>query len=296
MTYGYTNRQDCNDFGFGQLPAAQGGTNLYATEHILEVQLVPIFFDEIFSTISCPNPTPGPDFGTPADLCQCMNPLWYELPGNAQPTVNTNGQQISMDPIDFVGSVFPGSDNPWRDEFVLLESDVNSAKEKMWGRTVMRDEANFRVYIQSDPDTAIKNLKDVMSALRYHADPTISNRLVTQKNRIGDMLNRMDTQVVPGIQRFDANNQQFGQWQPKGLQQRWNTWIRGRADLARTRAFAHIEKYLGELVSGWTSDLQRQDALNKANQGDQLPLRRINKIDMLRNEWNTNRPVWNNPF
>jgi len=50
--------------------------------------------------------------------------FWSQLTQDQQPTVNG----VTMNPIDLVGSVFPGSDNQWRIEFILLEAGVNLAK------------------------------------------------------------------------------------------------------------------------------------------------------------------------
>jgi len=114
-------------------PAGEGGTNLYATEHILEFQLVGIFFDEIKNQVQCTNPTPGANFGRAVNLCGCMKPLWYQLNAATQPTMNVNGQQMSMDL--WIGSaVFsPAATTNGRNEFVLLENDINGAKQGMWG-------------------------------------------------------------------------------------------------------------------------------------------------------------------
>lgn len=298
FTYGYTNRQNCNDFGFGPLqPAGQGGTNRYATEHILEFQLVGIFFDEIKNQVQCPDPTPGAALGRIVNLCGCMKPLWYQLNAATRPTMNVNGQQVSMDPVDWVGSVFPGSDNQWANEFVLLENDVNGAKQGMWGTGAIRNAETMRQYLLQDPNTAIKNLKDTITAIRYHSDPTISARLVLQKDRVGAMLQQMDTQVVPGIVKTDRSGTRFGPWQPQGLQQRWNAWMRGRATYALNKAVVHVDTWLPQLEQAYATPALNDVANRGGNDPEAVTARaRILRITTLRNQWTNNRPVWNNPF
>ena len=297
MTFGYTNRANCNDFGFGRLqPAGQGGTNLYATEHILEVQLIAIFFDSIKNQVQCTDPTPGRTLGRAVNLCGCMKPLWYQLNAATRPSMIVNGQPMSMDPSDWVGSVFPGSDNQWRNEFVLLESDVNGVKQGMWGPNAITNDATMRDYLQKTPNTAIKNLKDTITAIRYHNDMDVSTRLVLQKNRVGDMLLKMDTQVVPNSVRTKVNGDRYGTWQPQNLKQLWDTWIRGRADYALAKAVAHIEKWLPELEESYATPALRDVANRGSGEEAQEARTRIEKIDKLRDEWTNRRPVWNNPF
>ena len=211
--------------------------------------------------------------------------------------MNVNGQQMSMDPINWVGSVFPGSDNQWRDEFVLLENDVNGAKQGMWGKNPIRNENTMRDYLERSPNTAIKNIKDTITVIRYHNDPDVSARLVRQKNRVGDMLNTMNTQVVPKIMKTMRNGDRFGTWQPQNLQQQWNTWIRGRADYALKKAITHIEKWLQELEDSYATPELRNIASRGGNDAEAQAARtRIEKIDKLRDEWTNRRPIWNNPF
>ena len=203
-----------------------------------------------------------------------------------------------MDPVDWVGSVFPGSDNQWKNEFVLLENDINGAKQDMWGTGAIRNDDTMRQYLLQNPNTAIKNLKDTITAIRYHTDPTISARLVLQKDRVGNMLNQMDTQVVPGIVRTGRAGTQFGQWQPQDLQQEWNRWIRGRAAEALVKAIGHVDKWLPQLEQAYATPVQRDNADRGGDSREAVNARiRIGKIDTLRNQWTgNNRPIWPNPF
>ena len=124
LTYGYTNRQQCTNFGFGQLPVADGGTNLYNTEHVLEFQLLAILFDDTNQRLGSRFPDPTPGATSTTDLCHYMKPYWSLLSQAQRPEIGG----ITMDPLDWVGSVFPGSGNQWASEFILLEAGINTAK------------------------------------------------------------------------------------------------------------------------------------------------------------------------
>lgn len=131
-------------------------------------------------------------------------------------------------------------------------------------------------YEQQNPDKAIKNLKDVLSALKYHQIPAVNTIIVAQANRVGNMFQIMETEL--------AKRQGY---QALGLQAAWNTWIRGRTDLARTKAETYLTDYLRKLKDGYASDYQRQ-----TQYADTVLL---GKIDALAAAI-TGRTAWANPF
>lgn len=122
----------CTDFGFGRVARPQNVLQYrkYATEHIFEFQLIPIFFDYLKDAgFQCPDPKPGPNQGRPTDICKCMKPLWFDLTGNQWPTVN--GEKLR--PMDLIAAELPGSDNSYSGELVLLDWQINAAKEGVSG-------------------------------------------------------------------------------------------------------------------------------------------------------------------
>lgn len=131
-------------------------------------------------------------------------------------------------------------------------------------------------YEQQTPDKAIKNLKDVLSALRYHQIPAVSTILVTQATRVGNMFQTMETELA---KRPD--------YQHAGLQAAWNVWIKGRADRARTRAETYLTDNIQKLNKGYGSAYQRQPQF-----ADTVLL---GKIDALAAAI-AGRTAWANPF
>jgi chitinase len=167
----------------------------------------------------------------------------------------------------------------------------------MWGRNAINNDFTMQDYLGAQPDRAFKNIKDVITILRYHMDATVTQRLVDQKNRVGNMMNRLETVPISQVQ-VSEKGRNLGWWQPVGLQNRWNTWIRGRANKARVKAETYIETYLERLKDGYASEVQRQVARD-VDPSDPLIIAArtlIAKIDALDNEWQTNRSRWQNPF
>jgi len=125
-SYGYTNPTVCNDFGFqqlGQTPDLTNPLNKFATEHILEFQLVSIFLEEFSAQQGQRYPDPAGSNNN-VDLCHYLQPYWYTLPVASYITING----VQAKPIQFVASAFPGTNNH-ENEFVLLDAGVNTAKE-----------------------------------------------------------------------------------------------------------------------------------------------------------------------
>lgn len=125
-TYGYSDPSNCDDYGFGLITTPVAGqTSKFATEHILEFQLVKIFIDAQSSSLGARFPNPFPGGVGKVSLCTYMQPYWYNLPPQLGSLLN--GKRRS--PIQMIAYQFPGSDSDYNDEFVLLAAGVNAAKE-----------------------------------------------------------------------------------------------------------------------------------------------------------------------
>lgn len=129
-TYGPMNPDDCNDFEFGKVNTPQGAaTAKFATEHILEYQLYTIFLDAMkdkFGQNYRKNPLKT---GTNSvDMCKYMKPYWQ--PGGRLWFILDGGTE-RKNPLNWVGSVFPGKNNAYESEFVLLPQDINGPKARV---------------------------------------------------------------------------------------------------------------------------------------------------------------------
>ena len=119
-TYGYKNPDDCDDYDFG-LVGIPTDTSKYATEHILEFQLLKIFLE-------AQNEKDGLKWkdaeGDSVDLCDYMKEYWAG-------DISLKVEGVEGTPIELLPKVFPGKDNIFASEFVLLEKYVNGMKERV---------------------------------------------------------------------------------------------------------------------------------------------------------------------
>ncbi|CAG8971988.1 hypothetical protein HYALB_00003326 [Hymenoscyphus albidus] len=284
ITYGYTKVDECNDFGFGVITTpATTDRSRYRTEHVLEAQLLGIFFDDIVSpgskeVFDCNDPTPDAKAPPGKKLCYCMQPLWYQLPSALYPSVNIGGNVFQGRPIDIVGQAWPGKGNDWKSEFVLLDEGVNGVKERMWGDGEIRNDRGMSSNLdgttdKSNPERLIKAVKDAITAFKYHSDAEINRILVVQVDRVGTWLNTMDSVT----------------WKSQDLQGRWKKWMKGRYAKAMTKAEDFIPAAITKLETKFASVDQKKDAVGDAKT-------RIDKIVALKKEWTDNKATWTNPF
>lgn len=277
--------------GFGQIatPTA-GNTGRFATEHILEFQMVKNFFEKYakptkssaLTKVNCYNPQASTNF------CKCVQSFWYDIRVSERITING----VTKSAIDWVGAVFPSHTNQWSNELVLLDGEVNNLKEGLWGVSDARNSDTLDTYT-GDGTKLFKYVKDTIAAIRYHIDPFISQTLVAQKDRVGQMFNDLETIYLPQITKT-INGRQVT-WRSLDLQTKWNTYMRTQNAAAITNSFRLVDLYLDKLVDGYTSVAQREAA--ERGTPDALILKGlIEKIDALQADWTNNRPVWTNPM
>lgn len=138
----------------------------------------------------------------------------------------------------------------------------------MWGNTAINIDDVMVGYIQQDPDKAIKNIKDVLMAYKYHQQPTIATYWQNQKNRVGNMLDRMD-QLIPSKQ-----DPSYDTYVSMNLESEWNTWINGRVIFARQKAVQYMQYYITKLKDGYLES-------DRSKITDSDVLKRIEKIEKL---------------
>ena len=118
--YGYKNPSQCDDYDFGIIPKPPT-TNKYATEHILEFQLIKIFI-EAFNGKSKTYKVPGEK--EEKNFCAYMKHYWA-----GKITLDVEGDKGT--PLELLPKVYPGNANNWADEWVVLDTYVNGMKERV---------------------------------------------------------------------------------------------------------------------------------------------------------------------
>ncbi|KAI1180783.1 carbohydrate-binding module family 18 [Nemania sp. FL0916] len=293
--YGYTNPNDCNDFGFdGARPYPT--TNLdsdWATEHILELQLVGQFIDKMNSDLGMNLPNYNPNGGPKQTFCQALKTLWVGASESSRFALDG----VKRDPVNHVLAVLPGNDNNYLNEFVLLDSNVNTAKERMFSDSPTIQNDDTMTKYEGEGNRAVKNLKDVMTAMKYLQDTTVAQRLKAQKERIAARFKELDTVQLPNWNRKNSRGQAYGQWQPLGLEGKWNTFMRDKGATARSKAVTHIDTYLPMLKDAYVTDFKKGEADKQAQAGDDGLKNLIEKIEKIDAEWARYKPnAWTNPF
>ena len=242
-TYGYRNPTRCDDYGFGVITTPSAAdTPSFATEHILEFQLIKIFFTQMDEDDGNIYNDPGEDETGKVRLCDVLTRYW----ANAKIKFRSDAA-IDMIPINIVGQAFPGHEgthNPYEGEFVLLDGEVNKAKEGMWGESLINRDDTIMGYIHQEPLKAVKRLKDVLTAYRYHQDATISDNLKKQSQRVSEALDKMDRIELP---KLNYKGQKVKPYKTLGFKKRWDEWIKSRAERANKRTMMYLDQYIEQM-------------------------------------------------
>lgn len=161
--------------------------------------------------------------------------------------------------------------------------------------TIQTDDTMLKY--EGEGNRAVKNLKDVMTAMKYLQDGTVAQRLTQQKDRIAARFRELDVNQLPNWTRLDSKGKAYGRWQSLGLEGRWNTFIRDKCATARTKAVTHIDDHLPKLREAYISDFKRGEADKQAATGDTGLKDLIEKIEKIEAEWTRYKPIsWTNPF
>ncbi|GKT48622.1 chitotriosidase-1 [Colletotrichum spaethianum] len=268
--------------------------DIYATEHILELQMVAIFLDKMndeFGPRGFPSFRPGADPNTKQSFCQAINQLWRTVPQASRFAMDG----VTRDPIDHIMPVYSSNDNTHVGEFVLLEKGVNTAKEGMWGRSAINADATMNSYMQSEPARAVKNLKDVMTALKYMQDTTINSRLKAEKERVAARLKELDEDKMPNWDR-QQSGRAWGRWEKKDLEGKWNKFMKQQAETAKDKAVKYMDDNLKNLEDAYVTTYNEEQADRPGEENAALKTL-LEKIKKVREEWTRYKPnSWENPF
>jgi len=276
-TYGYGQPQTCNDYTFGVIPTPSN-TRVYATEHILEYQLLQHFLNDMESTIGQFNDPAGG--GGKVDFCDYIRPYWYEN----QITVNGKTDKATQ----ILAYAYPGK-TQYTDEWVMLDAQVNKAKEGMWGTHEVNADTTMEEYELTAPEREVKNLKDVLTAYKYHTDSNIASILKKQRDRVATTLTAIENALAG--KSVKIGNTQYGAYNSIGLAAKWNTWSSDRLKLAKSKADTHLSTYFPQLKEGYATQGLRTAAQKAASAGDNGPQELIGKIDALEAALNQ-KPTW----
>ncbi|ORY68195.1 glycosyl hydrolases family 18-domain-containing protein [Pseudomassariella vexata] len=281
-TYGFRTT-DCDDYEFGAPLDADTANSKYEAEHVLEFQLTKQFFDDLDLNLDT-FPHPDPSKTTRVGFCQLVTLLWNIQPV-AIPNLDTaSGNGAALTPYNHIASQFPTK--TWKqDEYVRLDTTINSPPKasawaglsttykqiqivdfKKWiggdpndpNSPVNQDDPNYSGYITDigGAEKIMKSMRAIVGSRLYHNDALVMSILRDQKGRVGEVLRRLDTEILP------ANPKQAGwtAWVPLGLKERWDEFMKGKMALAVTKSNKVLNDILPRMQAQWADQAAREAA------------------------------------
>ncbi|KAG9952210.1 glycoside hydrolase family 18 protein, partial [Aureobasidium melanogenum] len=300
VTYGPPT-DGCDDYDMEQVTTpAKGSSSGYATEHILEAQLLGLFLSETGATWPradyFPNPvgktmTPGLDWwkDTTYNMCQYF---WFWWNGKM---ITING--VKQEPVQFVASVYPGKDNSWAKEFMLLSKEANNMKERMWGGGQIRDPKKMSnavegiVVAKRDLNWAINNCKSTIQAIKYQQDQTVADIMVKQATRIGQAFDEIENLIPQKLADGSYNRLPYSSMDLGDL---WRAWIYGRYNTAIVKAREFLDMWVDEIVKQHGPEDEDGDTnmSDGESDGNSDVVKRVLKLKAAY----AALPQWNNPL
>jgi chitinase len=165
----------------------------------------------------------------------------------------------------------------------------------MWGRHDINQDATMTSYIQAEPDRAVKNMKDVMTAMKYLQDSTINTRLKAEKERVAARLKELDETKMPSWVRKTGNND-WAKWTSKGLEGKWNSFMKKQATKAKDKAVKYMDDNIKLMKAAYVTEFNK-DLAERPGAENEVLKKLIEKIEKLETEWIRYKPnSWGNPF
>ncbi|KAK3347619.1 glycosyl hydrolases family 18-domain-containing protein [Neurospora tetraspora] len=288
---------DCKDYAFDLLTADVAGVS-YDAEHVLEAQLISQFFDTLKNLGPFPHPDPTKAAtGTTLKFCPLVKLLW-----NAQvviPNLETaQGTGVPLTAFKNVASQFP-TDNWKKEEYVRLEKPINAPpKGNAWAGFSSKGKniqiVDLEKWLGTDPNAnsnspsgrnppkypskskianidgaeeIMKSMRAILGSRLYHNTPAIQTILKNQKERVGEVLRRLDTEVLPNTPK----NPGWTPWASQDLKGKWDTFMSGKMALAASKSNMVTTDILPRMQVQWASQAHR-DATKPDKDDDQATI------------------------
>ncbi|KFY45856.1 hypothetical protein V494_00722 [Pseudogymnoascus sp. VKM F-4513 (FW-928)] len=288
--YGFTTT-DCTDYTFEALDDDVAGVT-YESEHVLEAQLIKQFFDEVDMSVgSFPHPNPEKPKET-LPFCGLVRQLWnveVEIPG----LDSAYGIGAVLTPYYHIVGQFPTK--TWKSkEYVRLEKNINSPpKANAWagytksGKSGKSDKqtqiVSLKSWLGTDPgnnpqspsnqnppkypssskisniegaEQIMKSMRAILGSRLYHNTPAVTTILKAQKERVGEVLRQLDTEVLPKNPR----KQGWTPWAPLGLKEKWDAFMTAKMALVVSKSNMITSDVLPRMQALWADQAAREAA------------------------------------
>ncbi|KAK7732719.1 hypothetical protein SLS63_004974 [Diaporthe eres] len=319
--YGFRQPDVCENLDFGTpLPGRVITTppTQYDSEHVLEVQLLKQFFSDLDKSLK-KVPHPDPSNTNMLSFCELVMEQW-NIPGVVIKNLeNGKGKDNALTPADHVAQQYPTTKFN-KHEFIVLEHEINTpTKNNAWGGK--NKDGTQKLIINTGKWLELLNtadgVKSILRSLRlligsrmYQNDAHIRDTMNRQKNRVGKVLNILDTDTVPkNPRRTTAGYRawtplaQRPEWNPQlSLQDRWDRFVSTQFVEMQSKTMGVLNEWLPRVQKEWADDFTRKLAnqddadLSDQDKAERATLQEIiDIIDATTDVFNL-LPPWLSPF
>ncbi|KAJ3960206.1 hypothetical protein N0V92_003183 [Colletotrichum tropicale] len=297
--WGWEDPADCGNFNFGDPLTACAANVQYHTEHVLEAQMIDQFFlwlDKKKSNL--PDPTPGAAKGSTVSFCQYVNELW-DVPAFAWPNEPTTGGVGKLwTPIQHIAAQFPTRTFK-SDDFVALESAINTpSKTSAWRANNPWKTTSWTKKIEkyADAKKIFSRLRSTMGSRLYHDHSTIRKTMKEQTDRIGKILDALDSTLLQANQRTG-----YLKWSKQDLKSEGETYMKGQYTTMVSKTEGLVNDFLPKMKKLWASQAEKDKwkddpkdtaAVTTTKKEHQNFIKAIEDFDT---KWNA-LPKWRNPL
>ncbi|CAI0650579.1 unnamed protein product [Colletotrichum noveboracense] len=297
--WGWEDPADCGNFNFGDPLTARAANVQYHTEHVLEAQMIDQFFQWLDKKKSnLPDPTPGAAQGSTVSFCQYVNELW-DVPAFAwgnEPT--TGGPGKPWTPIQHIAAQFPTRTFK-SDDFVALESAINTpSKTSAWRANNPWKTTSWTKKIEkyAEAKKIFSRLRSTMGSRLYQDHSTIRTTMKEQTDRIGKILDALDSTLLQANQRTG-----YLKWSKQNLKSEWETYMKGQYTTMISKTEGLVNDFLPMMKNLWASQAEKDKwkddpkdtaAVTATKKERQNFIKAIEDFDK---KWNA-LPKWTNPL
>ncbi|EUC34079.1 glycoside hydrolase family 18 protein [Bipolaris zeicola 26-R-13] len=297
--WGWVDPEDCGNFNFGSPLQARAANVQYHTEHILEAQMIDLFFQHLDKRKSkLPDPKPGAANGATVSFCDYVNELW-DVPPFVWPNEDTTGGVgKAWNPIMHIAAQYPTRTYK-KDEFIALESAINTpSKTSAWAGGNPWNFASWTNDIAkyAEARVILQKMRSTMGSRIYQSHSTIQTTMKTQTDRIGKILDALDTTLLPANQRAG-----YAKWSKQNLKSEWLSYMKGQYTRMQSKTEGLVNNFLPKMKAAWVTQAEKakwQDGPN-TSPAQQIVSKEhrdfIKSIEDFETKWN-GLPQWNNPL
>ncbi|KAH7160985.1 hypothetical protein EDB81DRAFT_924239, partial [Dactylonectria macrodidyma] len=297
--WGWVNPKDCGNFDFGSPLTARAANVQYHTEHVLEAQMIDLFFQHLYKRKSkLPDPKPNAAQGATVSFCDYVDELWDVPPFVWPGQDTTGGVGKAWNPIMHIAAQYPTKTFK-RSEFVALESAINTpSKTRPWASGNLWD---FGSWTKDLSDYAkarviLQKMRSTMGSRIYQSHSTIWTTMKTQTERIGKVLDALDSTLLPANQRAG-----YQQWSKQNLESEWLSYMKGQYTTMQSKTNGLVNNFLPKMKAAWVTQAEKDKWKDAAGDTqavlDEKKEHRdfIKSIEDFETKWN-GLPAWTNPL